>query len=377
MGRLSPSVTKLSILAVVVAIIGADAAAASAQAASAWSWLEPVWSWYSGRNTGAARQRAETALKSQGGSRVLLKVDTDAVRAAMLIELRDGLRRQLREDRIAFAELAVREGSVQVRIREPKDFERTRSKLATWWETTASGESTLDIRDSGDGTVRLTPTDRGFADRLQTVHRQSMGVIERRLAGFGAVSPGVSAEGPDAIRVLLPGVTDAAGVSAVLSKRARITFRHVDESMTAEEALRGNPPPGSEILYLLNDRSPLLLRKQVAMEGEDLADAAPGFDQRTTEPIVTFRFNARGTRQFAQLTQENVGRPFAIVLDNDVLSAPIIREPIVGGSGQISGGFTVEAANTIAVLLRSGTLPGRLIVAEQQKVEPEGKAAKR
>ena len=145
--------------------------------------------------------------------------------------------------------------------------------------------------------------------------------------------------------------------------------------MTAEEALQGNRPPGSEIRYLLNGRAPLLLRKQVVLEGADIADAAPGFDQRTQEPIVTFRFNAKGTRRFAQITEENVGRPFAIVLDDDVLSAPIIREPIVGGSGQISGGFTLEQANTVAVLLRSGMLPGHVAVVGQQVVEPENKSA--
>ena len=96
---------------------------------------------------------------------------------------------------------------------------------------------------------------------------------------------------------------------------------------------------------------------------------------RTDEPIVSFRFNSNGARRFAQVTEENVGKPFAIVLDNDVLSAPIIREPILGGSGQISGNFTLEDANAVAVLIRSGTLPGRLTVVEQQVVEPEGNAA--
>jgi preprotein translocase subunit SecD len=119
---------------------------------------------------------------------------------------------------------------------------------------------------------------------------------------------------------------------------------------------------------------PHLLVKKVELEGDDLVDAAPGFDSRTTEPIVSFRFNANGTRRFAQITQEHVGHPFAIVLDSDVLSVPIIREPIVGGSGQISGSFTVEDAYTIAMLLRSGALPGRLVVIERQVVEPEDKA---
>jgi preprotein translocase subunit SecD len=150
----------------------------------------------------------------------------------------------------------------------------------------------------------------------------------------------------------------------------------VDVSMTAEQAEHSNPPPGSELLYELNGKAPLLVRKQVEMEGSDISDASPGFDQRTREPIVSFRLNANGTRHFGEITQENVGRPFAILLDDEVLSVPIIREPILGGSGQISGRFTIEQANTIAMLMCSGTLPGRLTVIEQQVVEPQGKAGK-
>ena len=119
-----------------------------------------------------------------------------------------------------------------------------------------------------------------------------------------------------------------------------------------------------------------MILKRVVMEGGEIVEASPGFDQVTRQPIVLFRFSANGTRRFAEITQENIGRPFAIVLDNDVLSIPIIREPILGGSGQISGNFTLEDANTIAMLLRSGTLPGRLIVIEQQNVEPAGTAGK-
>jgi preprotein translocase subunit SecD len=106
------------------------------------------------------------------------------------------------------------------------------------------------------------------------------------------------------------------------------------------------------------------------VSGEDLTDAQPGFDQRTSEPIVTFRFNTNGARRFAQVTQENVGRPFAIVLDNEVISAPVIREPILGGSGQISGNFTVEQANDLAILLRAGALPAPLTIIEERTVGP-------
>jgi preprotein translocase subunit SecD len=361
---------------VIITTLGATGASAAPAQATVWSWLlEQVWSRKASRDAQADRKRTEAALRSQGGSRLLIKVDTDALRDAMLIELRDGVRLKLRDARIAFADLAVRQGSVEVRIREQTEWERARGKLATLSETIGWDAGSLDLADRGEGALRLTPTDDGFADRLRRLRHEAIEVIGRRLAGFGIDSPGVYPDGSSAIQVLLPGVKDPERASATLSKRARITFRLVDESMTAEEALQGNRPPGSEIRYLLNDRAPLLLRKQVVLEGADIADAAPGFDQRTQEPIVTFRFNAKGTRRFAQITEENVGRPFAIVLDDDVLSAPIIREPIVGGSGQISGGFTLEQANTVAVLLRSGMLPGHVAVVGQQVVEPENKSA--
>jgi preprotein translocase subunit SecD len=108
----------------------------------------------------------------------------------------------------------------------------------------------------------------------------------------------------------------------------------------------------------------------VIVAGEELTDAQPGFDQRTSEPIVSFRFNTNGARRFAQVTQENVGRPFAIILDNEVISAPVIREPILGGSGQISGSFTVQAANDLAILLRAGALPAPLTIIEERTVGP-------
>ncbi|MGE3146057.1 MAG: protein translocase subunit SecD, partial [Pseudorhodoplanes sp.] len=131
-------------------------------------------------------------------------------------------------------------------------------------------------------------------------------------------------------------------------------------------------PPDSELLYgsAAENKQPYLIEKRVVVSGEDLTDAQPGFDQRTSEPIVTFRFNNNGARRFAQATQENVGRPFAIVLDNEVISAPVIREPILGGSGQISGNFTVESANTLAILLRAGALPAPLTIIEERTVGP-------
>ena len=113
-----------------------------------------------------------------------------------------------------------------------------------------------------------------------------------------------------------------------------------------------------------------MLRETPVVQGDDLVDAQPGFDSRTNEPIITFRFNQSGARKFGNFTKDNVGRPFAIVLDDKVLSAPVIREPILGGSGQISGSFTVESANRLAIQLRSGALPTKLTIVEERTVGP-------
>jgi preprotein translocase subunit SecD len=143
----------------------------------------------------------------------------------------------------------------------------------------------------------------------------------------------------------------------------------VDQSMTAEQAAASHPPQDSEILDGERGEK-FLIEKRVLVSGADLVDAQPGFDQRGSEPIVSFRFNSSGARKFAEATQQNVGKPFAIVLDNKVISAPVIREPILGGSGQISGNFTVQLANDLAILLRAGALPAPLTVIEERTVGP-------
>src|SRR6266853_3187800 len=145
----------------------------------------------------------------------------------------------------------------------------------------------------------------------------------------------------------------------------------VDPTVPPDQATQGRAPPDSEILMSAQaPKVPYVIKKQVLVSGGDLTDAQPGFDQRTNEPIVSFRFNTSGSRKFAQATSENVGQPFAIVLDNEVISAPVIREPITGGSGQISGSFTVQQANDLAILLRAGALPAPLTVIEERTVGP-------
>ena len=190
---------------------------------------------------------------------------------------------------------------------------------------------------------------------------QSIQIIERRVNELGTVEPLIQRQGTDRILVQVPGLQDPTRLKELLGKTAKLDFRMVDVSMPAEQAAQGRVPPDDEILYSTTQpKTPYLVEKRILVSGGDLTDAQPGFDQRTSEPIVSFRFNTSGARKFAQVTQENVGKPFAIILDNQVISAPVIREPILGGSGQISGSFTVESANDLAILLRAGALPAPL-----------------
>jgi len=322
------------------------------------------------RMRAAIAANAGKAIEKQGGSRILFKVDAGALREAMVTDLRDDVYRIVREGRIPFAGLAVRDGGVEVWIADAKDRQRVLSKLEPATEAAPSGGATVSVADGGDGLIRLTPTESAFAGRLHELVGQSMEMIEQRLRDSGIRPAGVEPDGSDRIRVLLPGVTDPERVTAMFSRKARITFRLVDLSMDATEAQQGTPPPASEVLYDFKTRTPYLLLKEIAMEGDDIIEPAPGFEPHTQQPIASFRFNARGTRHFAHITEENVGRPFAIVLDDRVLSVSVIREPIAGGAVVISGNFTLEDASTIAMLLRSGTLPGRLSVVDRQVVEP-------
>ncbi|MEO1746697.1 MAG: protein translocase subunit SecD, partial [Pseudomonadota bacterium] len=178
-------------------------------------------------------------------------------------------------------------------------------------------------------------------------------------------------QGTDRIIVQVPGLDDPQRLKDIIGTTARLTFQMVDGENSVEDALSGRPPVGTEVAFSTDDPPiPYLLETREIVTGENLEDAQAGFDQVTSEPIVTFRFDGSGAQRFGRATQENVGRPFAIVLDDQVISAPVIREPILGGSGQISGNFTVEGANDLAILLRAGALPLKPTFVEERTVGP-------
>ena len=325
-----------------------------------------------------AQHRLVLGLDLQGGSHIVLEVDQNDVRKQRLDTLRDDVRRTLRDARITWLNPPVVRGpSVEVRLRDGPDLQNALAKLRALSQPLGgvlqgNGVRTLDVADAGGGLIRLTPSDAANIERARQTVDQSIPIIEKRINELGLVEPTVQREGTDRILVEVPGLGDPRRLLEILGRTAKLEFRMVDTSMSPEDALQGRAPADSEVLYETEQgqRIPILVYRTALVEGGDLTDAQASFDQRTGEPIVNFKFNISGARKFGTATQENVGRRFAIVLDNEVISAPVIREPILGGSGQISGNFTVESANNLAILLRAGALPAKLTPIEQRVVGP-------
>jgi len=323
-----------------------------------------------------AQRHVVLGLDLQGGSHILLEVDGNAVRKDKLEALRDDVRRVLRDARAGYTGLAVRGNSVEVRIRDGSNFDQALAKLRELSVPLGgllggTGQRSLDVTTEPGNLARLTVTDPAIVERMRQSVEQSIQIIERRVNELGTVEPLIQRQGVDRILVQVPGLQDPTRLKELLGKTAKLDFRMVDSTMPVEQAMQTRVPPDDEILQSASEpKTPYLVEKRVLVSGGDLTDAQPGFDQRTSEPIVSFRFNNSGARKFAQATQENVGKPFAIILDNEVISAPNIREPILGGSGQISGSFTVQSANDLSILLRAGALPAPLTIIEERTVGP-------
>jgi preprotein translocase subunit SecD len=322
-----------------------------------------------------AQRHIVLGLDLQGGSHILFEVDAADVRRQKMESLRDDIRRVMREARITLVGApAIRGTTIDVRVREA-DAAAALPKLRELAQPLggflgSTGARSLEVLNAGGGLIQLTVTEPALIERTRQVVDQSIEIIEKRVNALGLVEPSIQRQGIDRILVQVPGLSDPQKLIEIIGQTAKLTFRLVDMSMTAEQAQQGRPPPESELVKSSKSEGGqlYLLEKRVIVAGEELTDARPDFDQRSNEPIVRFTFNASGARKFAQVTRENIGRPFAIVLDDEVISAPVIRDAITQGSGQISGSFTVESANNLAILLRAGALPAKLTVIEQRVV---------
>lgn len=323
------------------------------------------------------KRQLTLGLDLQGGSHILLQIDRDDMVADRLDTARDDIRIALRDARVGYTGLSGSGRTVQVRVRDAEQIEAAKQALASLTEPVSSGlfgtgsVTELSMQEPEPGLLHFTLTEEGINYRLATALNQSVEVVNRRVNELGTTEPIIQRQGEDRILVQVPGLEDPQRLKDILGQTAQLTFQMVDQSMPAAEAVQGRPPAGSTVMYSNDDPPiPYIIENRVIVSGENLVDAQATFDQRTNEPVVSFRFDNQGASRFGQATQQGVGRLFAIVLDNHVISAPQIREPILGGSGQISGNFTVQTANDLAVLLRAGALPVDLNIIEERTVGP-------
>ena len=318
-------------------------------------------------------------LDLQGGSYLLLEVDMPGVVKERMETMRGDIRAALRRARINYTGLDAARESVNIHITDLSQLDAARKILQDIASPPGTflglGSAQYDLTDDGQGnfSLRMSPA---YQRQMQTqIVSQSIEVVRRRIDALGTREPTIQQQGTDRILVQVPGLKNPEELKRVLSTTAKMTFRLVDANGNVQDALKGRVPPDDELLYETDkggqQTNPYLVQRRVMVSGDRLEQASSGFDSRGGEPVVNFRFDTRGAREFGDVTKTNVGRPFAIVLDNKVISAPVIREPILGGQGQISGNFTLETANDLSILLNAGALPAALSVIEERTVGAE------
>jgi preprotein translocase subunit SecD len=301
-------------------------------------------------------------LDLQGGSHLLLEVDMKSVITDRLNSLLESSRVELRKANIGYTNLAVDGDTLKVTLRDASQADAARDLIRK-----ADPQS---IRTSGEGTT-LVASYSEEAVRLWTTQAvdQSIEIVRRRVDETGTKEPAIQRQGTDRILLQLPGIENPDHVKRLLGQTAKLTFQMVDTAANPAEVMAGKVPAASMRLPMAENPGQFMaIQRRVLVGGDTLTDSQATL--QNGQAVVSFRFNAEGSRKFAQATKENVGKPFAIVLDNKIISAPVIREPITGGAGIISGNFTVQSANDLALLLRAGALPAPLNVIEERTVGP-------
>ncbi len=303
-------------------------------------------------------------LDLKGGAQLLLEVDTTTMLREKSEQLYDEVRSAMIDRNkgvIRFSNLRDADGVVSFSLREGEDISKAKGRLKSVFG------NTVDISVSGRN-FKLSYSDKQKQEMTADALARSIEIVRRRIDALGTKEPSIQSQGGKYILVQLPGVDNPEHIKELIGKTAKMTFHLVNENVSSEQLASGVAPAGTEFLpYMESEWNKVPVYSRIEVSGESLKDSQADFDQNNM-PVVTTVFDTAGARRFAKLTTEHVNERFAIVLDGKVLSAPTIREPIPGGRGQISGGFTLQGAKDLAVLLRSGALPAPLQVIEERTV---------
>lgn len=303
-------------------------------------------------------QPVNLGLDLQGGSNLLLEVKVDDVIKERMSSIEDSARQILRENKIRYQNLNAGADSVKVKIENAN----SRNKAANLFRKIDDG---IQATENADGEIEIKYSDVELNKLKMKIVDQSIEIVRRRIDELGTKEPVIQSQGVDRIVVQLPGLQNPEYVKTLLGKTAKMSFHLVDSRSSAAEARRGKLSASSRLIQGSEGETYVIGRKPV-VSGENLVDAQPSFQEG--EAVVSFKFNSLGGKKFGEVTKNNIGERLAIVLDNEVISAPTIQSAILGGSGIISGNFTVKSANDLALLLRSGALPAPLEVLEERTV---------
>ncbi|MFS0737079.1 protein translocase subunit SecD [Sphingomonas sp. 1P06PA] len=325
-----------------------------------------------------ALPRINLGLDLSGGSHILLEADTADVARQRLQVMEETVRQEMRRNspRIQIGDISTSGGRLSFFVRDVAQLDAAVERL----RTLTQGVGVTGQRDWNvavvDGTrIVMTPTASGQTAAIDQAMEVATEVVRRRIDELGTREPTIIRQGDDRIVVQVPGLEDPEALKALIGKTATLEFKLVDLTADPAAVAAGRAPPGSQILPMAPGEgqpgAKIAVQRRAIITGDRLVDAQQSYDPQDNRPVVSIRFDAQGGRNFARVTQENVGKPFAIILDGQVLSAPNINEPILGGSAQISGNYTVESANALAISLRSGKLPVALKVIEERTVGPD------
>ncbi|RVU02333.1 protein translocase subunit SecD [Novosphingobium umbonatum] len=307
-------------------------------------------------------------LDLAGGSHLLLEANADQVVSQRLEAKEEEVRAALKKSgKVHYGDISNKGGSLSFIVANAAEVDAAREAILPLTNGAGlSGKRDWEIQIADTTRFILTPTQEGIKDAIDKAMETATEVVRKRIDAMGTREPTIIRQGNDRIVVQVPGLSDPAALKALLGQTAKLEFKLVDQLGMVD----GVAAPGDEILPFANGAGAIAVKRLGGIKGDRLTDAKQSFGQNN-DAVVSITFDSQGSEQFARLTKENVGKPFAIVLDGKVLSAPNINEPIMGGSAQISGSFTVQSANQLAIALRSGALPVDLKVVEERTVGPD------
>ena len=319
--------------------------------------------------------RINLGLDLAGGSYLLLEADIADLKNSRLETKRDEIAAEMKRGtpRIEIGDISTAGGKLSFLLRDVSQVDAARELLLKIAGGGAglTGQREWDIQVVDGQRFVITPTQAGLDDAVNRAMQDATEVVRRRIDELGTKEPTIVRQGTSRIVVQVPGLKNPQALKDLLGRTAKLEFKLVDDNVDPAALAKGLAPIGSQILPYQEGGGVIAVKRQVIVGGDQLIDAKQAFEQQSNRPIVDFTFDSDGGRRFAKVTQENTGKRFAIILDNQVISAPVINTPILGGSGYIEGSFTAETANELAIALRSGKLPVALKVVEERTVGPD------